>query len=707
MKKITTKRAVGFAAAMMMTLCLILSAIPVSAAGSLSARATVASGSLESTASSDIIVYFTHSDYSGATPSEAKVTANGSGGLSCSYSGTASVSGSDGALSFQITIPKSNVSYDGMSSAGLTLNVTYTGGAGGSYSTTTTVPVTKDPQDNTPVTPPAIAGNIFTIQEDAPIPSIDAGKQAELSYPIESSKRISGDVQITAQLPEQLYFTTASATQTMSFIRSGAQKYTFTVSADSELKSGTYPVTLTVNYKYSGEAKSETITTYVKVNGKAAAEEAVSDLVVTGYTVNPSNVKAGANFKIAVTVKNNGNATCKNALVTMGGSSMSTEAFTMNGTLDSQTISSLAAGASTTLTFSLCSNSKMASGNYILEAAIGSGETSTTSKIFVPVTGNPEAASEEAKNESTPQLIIDSYTYGEEGVTSVVGGEVFTLSAVIRNTGKIAVSNVKITVSATADAETGGAFSPANSSNTFYIESIPAGGSITQSIDLLPKADAKPKSYGVDFAFSYEALVNDELVTKDLTQTIAIPLTQPDRFEVGEPTMYGPVDFGQTLNGYVSYVNKGKSTIFNLSMKVEGEGFTTAEAETYIGNVESGSSDGYDIAINPTQAGPISGTITFTYEDSNGDTKEIVKNFQSEVMEYVEPEIPDGGMMDPNMPVDAEGGMPIWGWIAIAGGAVVVIVIAAVLDYKIVKKKKQAALDAEDDYDDDDTGAQQ
>ena len=325
-------------------------------------------------------------------------------------------------------------------------------------------------------------------------------------------------------------------------------------------------------------------------------------------------------------------------------------------------------------------------------------------KTKIICTLGPAVDDEDApKTESTPQLMIESYSYGE-GVTAVTGGEVFTLSAVIRNTGKTAVRNVKLTISSTMDEQTGGAFSPANSSNTFYIDSIPAGGSVTETIDLLPKADASPKSYGVDFAFSYEAIVNDELVTKEVTQTVAIPLIQPDRFEVTDIQMYGPVMFGESLNGYVSYANKGKSTIFNLSMKVAGDGFTTAETETYIGNVESGASDSYDLAINPTQAGTVSGTITFTYEDSNGDTKELVKEFTSEVMEYVEPDIPD--IVDPNMPVEAEGGMPVWGWIAIAAGGVVALVAVIVVIRKVVKKKKQAALDAEDDYDDEDTGEQ-
>ncbi|MGI5893388.1 MAG: CARDB domain-containing protein [Candidatus Merdivicinus sp.] len=684
------RRIISFMTAIFMVICFIGAGLPVSAAG-MSAEFTVYPKTISAGDSISADISIKGAAVGNGT---ATVTVQGLGSFSGSYEET-DVQFTDGAA--QINVPSGNISYSGKDSPAH-LQVLVGGETVTSPSISNISPIPDDSGDDTPAQPPVIAGNIFTIVEDTPIPTVNAGEQIEVTYPIQSSKRISGDVQITATLPDQVYFTTASSTQTFSYVRQDTQKYTIGISADSEMKSGTYPVTISVKYKYASEAKEETITTYIKVVGKSG-EEQQGDLLVSGYSVSPMNVKAGSNFKLSVTIHNSGNKATDKTLVSLSGSSLSTEAFTMNGTLDSMQLGSLSPNQVQTLTFSLCSNEKMETGNYILDVVIGEGETATTSKVFIPVTGNPEAKDDEKKNESTPQLIIDSYNYGE-GVTSVTGGEVFTLTATILNTGKTAVKNVKMTISSAADEETGGAFSPANSSNTFYMESIPAGGKITQTIDLLPKADAKPKSYGVDFAFSYEAIVNDELVTKDITQTIAIPLTQPDRFEVAEPQMYGPVMQGETLNGYVSYVNKGKSTIFNLSMKVEGEGFTTAETETYIGNVESGSSDGYDISINPTQAGTVNGTITFTYEDANGDTKNIVKNFQAEVMEYVEPEIPD--TMDPDIPVEAEGGIPVWGWIAIAGAGVVVLIVVIVVVKKVVKKKKQAAMDAEDDYDDDD-----
>ena len=715
MKRVLIKRSVSFLAAICMMIWMAAAVVPamsVMAIGNLSAEATASTGSVESGNSPVIRVTFTQNDWTGEMPSKIKIKATGDGGLVGSdknLAGTSMSLDTDTAtLTFSLMIEAGTFEYDGVSNAGLILEVTYTYGNGTlTNSTVATLNVTKDPNggDDEEPAPPVIAGTIFTIDEGAELPTIDAGESKIISYPITSGiRRIAGDVQITAKLPEKLYFNTAYATQTFTFTRDRTNYLDLDVSADAEITTGTYPITLTITYKYGGEAKTETLETYVKVNGKEPEKAGAGQLTLAGYKVNPGSVNAGQKFKADLTIQNTGAKNYENILVTLGG--LSTEAFTMDGTVDSQRIASLKAGESKTLTFALASSEKMATGNYSLDVTMACGEESYTAKAFVSVTGDPakqEDDGEKPKTEGTPQLIIESYNYGE-GVTAVTGGEVFTLTAAIRNTGKAPVRNVKITVSAAADEETGGAFSPANSSNTFYIDSIAAGGSVTKSIDLLPKADAKPKSYGVEFAFSYEAIVNDELVTKEVTQTLAIPLTQPDRFEVTEPQMYGPVMQGETLSGSVSYVNKGKSTIFNLSVKVEGEGFTTAETEAYIGNVESGASDSYDLAINPTQAGTVSGTITFTYEDSNGDTKELVKEFTSEVMEYVEPDIPD--IVDPNMPVEAEGGMPVWGWIAIAAGGVVALVAVIVVIRKVVKKKKQAALDAEDDYDDEDTGEQ-
>ena len=162
--------------------------------------------------------------------------------------------------------------------------------------------------------------------------------------------------------------------------------------------------------------------------------------------------------------------------------------------------------------------------------------------------------------------------------------------------------------------------------------------------------------------------------------------------------MYSPIYLGDSPSISVQYVNQGKSTIFNLSVEATGENFTTGESKSYIGNVESGASDSFDLSINPVDVGPLSGTLKFTYEDANGDTKEIIREFSAEVMQMDMPAIDDPGM-EP-MPEEPKGGLPMWAWILIGvGGAVVIAVVVIVVVVK-VKAHKKRLLEENDEFDD-------
>ena len=97
------------------------------------------------------------------------------------------------------------------------------------------------------------------------------------------------------------------------------------------------------------------------------------------------------------------------------------------------------------------------------------------------------------------------------------------------------------------------------------------------------------------------------------------------------------------------------------------------------------------------QAGELSGTITLTYEASDGTTKTLTQDFSATVQEM--PVYEDPGMIDPGM-VEPEptGGMPVWGIVLIVVGVVVVVVIVVAV---VRKKKKAAALAMLEDGDED------
>ncbi len=160
--------------------------------------------------------------------------------------------------------------------------------------------------------------------------------------------------------------------------------------------------------------------------------------------------------------------------------------------------------------------------------------------------------------------------------------------------------------------------------------------------------------------------------------------------------MWGPMYVGMESSLDVSYVNKGKTTIHNLEISVEGENLTATETKSYVGNVESGSSDYYSVNIMANQEGPVKGKVKFSYEDANGQTVEVVKEFESEAMMMnYEPE--DPGMIEP-LP-EENTGLPLWGKILI--GVVVIGGIAAVA-FVVIKKKKAAKAKREETetYDD-------
>ena len=83
----------------------------------------------------------------------------------------------------------------------------------------------------------------------------------------------------------------------------------------------------------------------------------------------------------------------------------------------------------------------------------------------------------------------------------------------------------------------------------------------------------------------------------------------------------------------MTFVNKGKSSVYNVTVDVEGEGFDKTSTAYYIGNVDSGKEEYYDTRIIPNiSEGEVKGNIVVTYEDANGSPKELTQEFIIPVM---------------------------------------------------------------------------
>ena len=559
---------------------------------------------------------------------------------------------------------------------------------------------------------PELIGKQITVAENAFMPEIEAGQTKTITIPLEAT-RVVRNAQVTLAMPEGLYLNSASATQSVSFGSGRKASISYEVTARSDVTDSVVPITLTSVYEYDDKQVSEETTFSVRLKAKQTIES-TGGLVITGYTLGDQILKYGGNTTLTINIQNTSDQMMKDIVMELGG--LTAQQITVRNGMDVQRLVELAPGASSSFTYDLHADDTVTDGTAILTATVscgtassgGSGDTSdgtggavssaeSTAKIFVPCAGKPEESSGGEGGEGstlTPQVIIESYSYGEE--PSVVGGSTFTLTMTLRNTSATtAIENVKMVVSSAADETTGGVFTPANSSNSFYIDRVAPGGTFTESIDLTVKADASPKSYGVDIALDFQAKEGSNYQDLKSTETITIPVTQPDRFEVEDVQISDYNYVGDSIYCSVSYVNMGKNPIYNLTISVEGTGFSTAEPSAYIGNVEAGSGDYYEPSLTADMAGPVEGKIILTYEDAAGNQSTVERPFSTTVQEMMV----DPGIDMPVEPVVEETGLPLAGKIAIGVGAGVVVVVVVVVVLKLRKKRRRKAVP---DFDEDD-----
>ena len=276
---------------------------------------------------------------------------------------------------------------------------------------------------------------------------------------------------------------------------------------------------------------------------------------------------------------------------------------------------------------------------------------------------------------ATPHIIISKYTYGGGAVQA---GKKFDLSIEFRNTSKsLAVENILMSV------ETEEGLTITNSSNTFFFENLGAGAVRSQKIPMKALNMDKSSSPSCTVSFTYEYVDGDQRLEKTAQERIAIPVTEPDRFELEAPKDLTPAVAGQEYTLSVPYNNKGKGTVYNLEAYVEGD-MTTLSPKQNLGNIDSGRSGSIDLILTPQEAGDHTFKAVIAWENTAGE--EVKKSFELTlpVQENI-PAAPEGGEM---MPMEEETPSIPWGWLA----AGLIVLAAAAFWWLRSRKKKKATL---------------
>ncbi len=336
-------------------------------------------------------------------------------------------------------------------------------------------------------------------------------------------------------------------------------------------------------------------------------------------------------------------------------------------------------------------------GNYPVDLKVSyideNGETPVEITQIVGVfVKAPKPADPNAKDQSPiPKLIIEEYSFAPEIIEA---GEPFNMHLTLYNTNATkSVRNIKIfltsdikeSVSNSGDnsssstqssggGSTASVFTPVGSSNTFYVNEIKPGQRVEKEITLTTVPDTAAKTYTVVANFEYE----DAKANKyEATEQIGVPIIQKAKLEVGDIIPQGEFFVGQENPVTVDYFNTGKAVLYNVMVKISGDGMKFDTPTMYKGNFSPGSSEQFSVSVTPEKEGKNKFSITFSYEDSTGQKASEVREYEFETTEI---------MMDmpmEEMPPEKSGFNPLLLIVPALG----VLIAATVIIYRKRKKK--------------------
>lgn len=293
----------------------------------------------------------------------------------------------------------------------------------------------------------------------------------------------------------------------------------------------------------------------------------------------------------------------------------------------------------------------------------------------------------------TPGLILKETNFGG---TSVAAGEPFDLTLTIYATdGGENLSDVMVTLGINDENVT-----LANGNLNVYLGEMAPGSTRQVTYKILPGANFTGGVAKFSVGLSGKGKNTGAAPTTDGSTSVSVPVTQPDRFEI--TGLEAPETMMVGEEGYLSlsFVNKGKMQINNLSAELKGNMANPGQSQ-YLGNLAAGTENSVDFSLMANEAGTIEGTIVLSYEDAQGEIITLEKTFSCTVEEnmgggdiWIDPG------MDPTMGGEVEessGGVPVFVWIILA----VVVIGGGVAAVVIVRKKKAAKLAQLEDSDED------
>jgi hypothetical protein len=547
-----------------------------------------------------------------------------------------------------------------------------------------------------------VAPNVTVTKVDYPQNGLLAGTTVPVKFTLSNrGSKVAKDVVVTLKGLETGKFTVdgnGNRATVASIYKGLDDVVTFNIRVAGGMAAGSHDLSALIEYKDdAGNTYSQESQFFLPVStGSAEA----SGLQIQNISVSNRAYQIDENIPIRFNLVNNGSSKLYSVEV-----SLTADEVILPRTQAKQSLGVLEPGKSKALEFSFFAKKEAITRNYPIgiEVSYKTGPDSEPIKLLQYVgiyVENKESSG--AGSKSVPKIIIDSYSTDP---VIVRAGSNFNLKISFHNTNsEKTVSNIKISFTAPSETESGSVFSPVNSSNTFYIDSIAPKTSIEMERVYYTIPDAAPKTYTIvaNFEYEYEGLDGAPITAQE---QIGIPVVQQTRLETGMINMAPTSYMGQPIPLNFEFYNMGKVTLSNLMITVEGD-FTSSTPNYFVGNFEPGLSDYFDTMLTPNATGQLTGTIVFSYDDAAGEHQEVRKEFSTTVEEMpaeaYNPEFPGGvpGGKPGEIPPDMMPGQQPTGIMKIVKSpitwavvGVIVLGTAALIVVKKIKKRKELTLD--------------
>lgn len=444
-------------------------------------------------------------------------------------------------------------------------------------------------------------------------------------------------------------------------------------------------IKLNFSYYYGAKTEAEQQTLTVNLPLNISDNKTGPQLKIKSFSLSPRG--SGEENLLRITLENLGQEQAENIYVTLDGGS------NIHIIQDSNliVIPQLNGGKEVTIERMLGINPDQGKKYYPLNIKLDYKDRSGNSYDSTETLGisSSSLGSEAA---ATPRVLISKYTLSDE---KILAGNVVTLTLFIENTHSRPVHNTKVSfkVFEVEDKTGSTVFSPVNSSNSFFIEQIPARTTVEKSIDFLVDPNAAAQTYIIPVAIEYE---DESANSYTVDELVNIPVTQECKLQVINLELPPVANIGQPAFVGAEFVNVGKAVLNNFIVMMEGN-FPKEQASYYVGNLEIGASDFYQGIIYPESEGLLTGTLIFSYIDNNNKEVRVEEPFEINVepMRPMEP-FPGEDFPGKDMP-GGPGGRPSGSksiLLFLLLPVAVALVVGIFLWRRKIKKKNEEFLDA-------------